>query len=252
MVATREMTGASGAATVAQVHEGGKEAREFLKYTFYKVRPEWRPLPRDVRAAHRGEFASLLNELGNETTIRTYSLVGIRGDADFMAWVITDRLESLTSIARRLASTGLGRYLDIPYSYLAMRRKSIYLGGHEHAGQDGAGTSRAPVGSRYLFVYPFTKKREWYSLPFDERQRMMREHFRIGHRYPDVTIHTGYSFGIDDQEFMLAFEADRPGDFLDLVMELRSSEASRYTALETPIFTCVAMDTDALMAALGD
>ncbi len=252
MGATREVGQAASAAVEAQVSGQDKGTREFLKYTFYKVRPEWRTLPRDIRDAHKAEFASLLRDLAVETTLRTYSLAGIRGDADFMAWVIADHLETLPSIATRISSTGLGKYLDIPYSYLAMRRKSIYLAGHNHAGQDGAGTPRPPVGSKYLFVYPFTKKREWYSLPFEERQRMMREHFRTGHRYPGVTIHTGYSFGLDDQEFMLAFEADRPGEFLDLVTELRSSEASRYTERETPIFTCIAMEPKAMLAALGD
>jgi chlorite dismutase len=76
---------------------------------------------------------------------------------------------------------------------------------------------------------------------------MMAQHFKIGHKYPNVKIHTGYSFGLDDQEFVLAFEADQPSDFLELVMELRSSEASRYTALETPIFTCVIMDIKSIL-----
>lgn len=248
MVAAR----VSGTLGAAETQEPGQGNREFLKYTFYKVRPEWRILPRDMRVAHREEFASLLRELANETVLRTYSLVGIRGDADLMTWIIADRLEALTGMGRRVSSTALGKYLDTPYAYLSMRRKSVYLRGHEHAAQDGEGKSRPPVGSKYLFVYPFTKKREWYALPFEERQRMMRDHFRVGHRYPKVTIHTGYSFGLDDQEFTLAFESDSPAEFLDLVMELRSSDASRYTSLETPIFTCVAADPDSLMSALGD
>lgn len=249
MVATGGMSEAAGA---AESREPAKGNREFLKYTFYKVRPEWRILDGDARAAHKAEFAALLHALANETVLRTYSLVGIRGDADFMMWIIADRLESLADIGRRVSSTALGKYLETPYAYLSMRRKSIYLGGHKHAGQEGEGRVHAPVGSKYLFVYPFTKKREWYSLPFEERQRMMRDHFRVGHRFPKVTIHTGYSFGLDDQEFTLAFESDSPSDFLDLVMELRSSDASRYTAVETPIFTCIAADPDSLMSALGE
>ena len=80
---------------------------------------------------------------------------------------------------------------------------------------------------------------------------MMAQHFKIGHKYPSVKIHTGYSFGLDDQEFVLAFEADQPADFLELVMELRSSEASRYTALESPIFTCVNMNIEDILNLLG-
>ena len=67
----------------------------------------------------------------------------------------------------------------------------------------------------------------------------MGEHFRVGHRFPGVQIHTGYSFGIDDAEFILAFEGDSPAEFMDLVEALRPSEASRFTQLETPIFTAL-------------
>src|SRR5260370_33843384 len=81
---------------------------------------------------------------------------------------------------------------------------------------------------------------------------MMVEHCASGHRYPQVKINTAYSFGLDDQEFVVAFESDEPAAFLDLVMELRESQASRYTERETPIFTCVLMaPADALQLALG-
>ena len=68
---------------------------------------------------------------------------------------------------------------------------------------------------------------------------MMEEHFRIGHRYPTVKISTSYSFGLDDQEFVLGFETNDPSEFLDLVMELRESAARPYTLRDTPIFTCI-------------
>ena len=230
----------------------GEAPREFLKYTFYKARPEWRLLPRDARHEQRKELTATLRDLARDMTLLTYSLVGLRADVDFLTWVIADRVQAFPAMAQRIASTELGRYLDTPYAYLAMRRKSTYLGGHRHEGQEGAAVSRPPVGSKFLFVYPFVKKREWYALPFAERQRMMRDHFRVGHKFPGVTIHTGYSFGLDDQEFVLAFEADRPEEFSDLVLELRASEASRYTERETPIFTCIAMEPEAMLAALGE
>src|SRR2546425_5434327 len=107
------------------------------------------------------------------------------------------------------------------------------------------------AGSNYLFVYPFTKKREWYSIPFEERRRIMKEHIQIGHKYSSVTIHTSYCFGLDDYEFILSFETDHPEDFLNLVMDLRGSEASRYTAIETPIFTCVSVTPEKMLDLLG-
>lgn len=113
------------------------------------------------------------------------------------------------------------------------------------------GGERLFGNSKFLFVYPFIKKREWYRLPFTERQRMMAEHFKVGHKYPEIRINTGYSFGIDDHEFVLAFEGDSPSEFLDLVEELRSTDASAYTALETPIFTCMAVEPERMLDLVG-
>jgi len=230
---------------------GGKEARHFVKYTFYKARPEWRLLSVEEKKRQKADFASLLRDLEEETILRCYSLVGLRADADFMLWTIDPRLETFQDMARRIFSTDLGHYLDTPYAYLAATRPSEYFEGLSAASEEKAARKAFPKGSRYLFVYPFWKKREWYSIPFERRQEMMQEHFRIGRRYPRVKIHTAYSFGLDDQEFMLSFETDEPLDFLDLVMDLRSSEASKYTERETPIFTCLLCTPEQMLEALG-
>jgi chlorite dismutase len=108
-----------------------------------------------------------------------------------------------------------------------------------------------PGNSKYVFVYPLVKKRVWYKVPYLERQRIMAEHLRIGHKYPAIKINTGYSFGLDDQEFVLAFEGDSPAEFLDLVEELRTSDASKFTERETPIFTCAAVDPKTMISLLG-
>jgi chlorite dismutase len=145
----------------------------------------------------------------------------------------------------------MGPYLRISYSFLAMTRQSQYIARHRHPGQEGDRLRVQPTGSKYLFVYPFVKKREWYRLTQEERQRMMNEHIRVGHKYPSVKINTSYSFGLDDQEFVLGFETDSPQDFLDLVMALRESEASMYTLRDTPIFTCIAMEPERMLETLG-
>ena len=80
--------------------------------------------------------------------------------------------------------------------------------------------------------------------------RIMKSHIEVGRRYPEISINTSYSFGLDDQEFVVAFEGDDPGEFLDLVQELRPTESSAYTERETPIFTCVAMSARKALDAL--
>ena len=107
------------------------------------------------------------------------------------------------------------------------------------------------LGRKYLFIYPFVKTNDWYQLSQKERQLLMNDHFAIGHRYPDVKISTAYSFGLDDQEFVLGFESDDPGSFLDLVADLRESQARPYTLRDTPIFTCVNKPLRACLDDLG-
>lgn len=233
----------------SNIPEGQAEERQFLKYTFFKLDPHWRRLSVEEKSSSKHEFATLVNDFAKRNVLKSYSLVGIRGDADFMLWTMAAQLEVFQDLTSHLLSSALGKYLEIPYSYLAMTRKSEYLGNHQH--HEGDSLTKTSRESRYLFVYPFIKKREWYFLPHEDRTKMMAQHFKIGHKYPSVQIHTGYSFGLDDQEFVLAFETDRPADFLDLVMELRSSEASRYTALETPIFTCINTEIDDILQLLG-
>ena len=218
--------------------ESKGEPRDFVRYLFWYLRPEWRRRSAEERTRDLADLERRAAEPPSDLTVRTYSLVGTRAGVHGLFWMTSPRLEAFQEFESRLWGGSAGGYLDFPYAYLGMGRRSEYLGGHAHGGQE-EGTVR-PVGKRYLFVYPFVKKREWYSVPFEERRRIMGEHFRIGHRFPDVQIHTGYSFGLDDPEFILAFEGDSPAEFLDLVEALRPSEASRYTALETPIFTCVA------------
>ena len=233
--------------------ERTETASRFLKYTFFKVAREWRSLEDAKRRAARDELALVLTRNRAALGLQLFSLVGIRGDVDFMILADSKTLDAFQDLVSSVLATTLGRYLETPYSYLAMTRRSHYLGSHKHPGQEGAqgGEGLGPNQAKYLFVYPFVKKRAWYGLPFAERQRIMAEHFKVGHKYPKIKINTGYSFGLDDQEFVLAFEGDDPAEFLALVEELRGTEASAYTQLETPIFTCVRTDAAQLLRLLG-
>jgi chlorite dismutase len=224
------------------------ESSRFLKYTFFKAAREWRSLPEAERESARIELASLLTRSQADLKLQFFSLVGIRGDADFMILADAAKLETFQDLVSAVLATRLGRYLEIPYSYLAMTRQSHYTRPHNRSDDD---EGPAPDRAKYMFVYPFVKLRSWYGLPFAERQRIMGEHFKVGRKYPKIKINTGYSFGLDDQEFVLAFEGDDPGEFLALVEELRSTEASKYTELETPIFTCVRCDAAQLLRLLG-
>lgn len=225
------------------------ERRQVVRYAFYKLDPAWRRLPADRQAAAKLEFASTLEGFAGKLLLRPYGLVGLRGDCDFLLWQVAENLESLVDLQAALNHTDLGAYLSLPYSYLAMTRRSIY----EFPEAPGTASRLVirPSEARYLFVYPFIKTRAWYALPKPERQRMMDEHVRVGRKYPTIRLNTTYSYGLDDQEFVVAFEGDDPSHFLDLVMELRESEASAYTLRDTPTFTCMQMSLLDMLDVLG-
>ncbi|MEC4677575.1 MAG: chlorite dismutase family protein [Nitrospirota bacterium] len=216
-----------------------KFRRQYVNYQFFKVDPAWRRLPADEREQGKREFDAAVSEFEGRVMTVPYSLVGIRPEVDIMLWRISYELEDLQDMMVKVLQTGLGKYLNTPYSYLAMTKRSTYVDKHSHEGQESKRLMVVPGEAKYLFIYPFVKTREWYLLTKSTRQGMMNEHIEIGHKYPTVKINTSYSFGLDDYEFVVAFESDFPGDFLDLVMALRDAEASRFTLLDTPIFTCV-------------
>ena len=226
--------------------------RDFVKYSFFKVDPEWRRLPEKERQDNKAQFAEVLGEFSDRVSMSSYSMVGTRGDADFLLWKVSEELEAINELMARVNHTDLARYLTMPYSYLAMTRRSPYIDDHKHEGQEGTGSATMRIiGRKYLFIYPFIKTHEWYQLPKEERQELMNEHFVIGHKYPDVKISTAYSFGLDDQEFVLGFETADPSHFLDLVMDLRESKARPYTLVDTPIFSCIAKPVEACLDDLG-
>jgi len=217
--------------------EKAKIARQFVTFTFYKTRPEWRMLDAQSKTEAKREFVEVFESYRRELLMHCYSIVGLRSNVDFMMWRIGYSLDPFQGMSARLNATALGCYLDVSQSFLSMTKRSMYIDkdNPEHV-EDRLHI--VPGQSKYLFVYPFVKTREWYSLPVEQRQEMMDEHIRVGSKYRSVKLHTTYSFGLDDQEFVVAFETDQPSDFLDLVQELRESKASRYTLRDTPMYTC--------------
>jgi chlorite dismutase len=174
--------------------------------------------------------------------LRSFSLVGTRGDADLMLLSQAQNLERIHEFHVVLAQSGLMKWCTVPYSFLAMTKPSEY--------SEESRLEIRPANGKYLFVYPFVKTRSWYALPSDERWRIMQEHIKVGREFPSVDLNTSYSFGLDDQEFVVAFETDNPADFLDLVQKLRTTESSSYTLRDTPTLTCISCSVARALGAL--
>lgn len=211
---------------------GSRPSTQYALYRFFKLDPAWRRLPVEERAAAKDALAEVVEAWQGRMGLLTYSLVGVRPETDFFFWQLTERWEDFRDLAADLNATPLSGYLTTPYSYVAATLSSKYF----HRDPKLPDRRIVPREGPYLVVYPFVKVRPWYALPLPDRKRAMREHAVVGQRFPTVTNHTTYSFGIDDQEFMTAFECEEPIDFLHLMMTLRDTEASRYTERDTPIF----------------
>jgi chlorite dismutase len=216
--------------------------RHFVKYSFLKVDPAWRRLPDEQRTADKREFLAACEHFAAERLLRAFSTVGTRGDTDLMLLSQATNLERIHEFHVVLAQSGLMKWCSQPYSYLAMTKPSEY--------SDESRLEVRPGRERYLFVYPFVKTRDWYAMSPEERYAAMQEHIALGREYPEIDLNTSYSFGLDDQEFVVAFEGDDPARFLDLVQRLRTTEASAYTKRDTPTFTCVACSVERALSAL--
>ncbi|HEX4466061.1 MAG TPA: chlorite dismutase family protein [Solirubrobacteraceae bacterium] len=217
-------------------------ARHFVKYTFFKVDPAWRRLESEQREEHKREFVAACDDFADGHLLQAFSLVGTRGDAELLLISEAENLDRIHEFHVVLAQSGLMHWSTIPHSFLGMRKSSEYA-------EDERVRPRGFRG-KYVFIYPFVKSREWYQLPREQRWEIMQGHIQVGREYPGVDNHTTYSFGLDDQEFVVAFDTDDIGTFLDLVQRLRTTEASAYTVRDTPSFTCLAMSLERALGAL--
>jgi chlorite dismutase len=230
--------------------EPDRNNRQFLNYAFYKLDPAFRRLSREDVAEAKREFAALAAKWheSDDLILRSYSLVGLRGDTDFMLWRISNDPTCFQAMQAEMNRTVLGAYLSQPYSYLAMQKRSQYINRVDGSGE---GLELLPGQGAYLFVYPFVKTRQWYNLSPHARQGMMDEHIFSSNPFKGIRLNTSYSYGIDDQEFVVSFDSDYPQEFVDLVGRLRYTEASLYTQRDTPMFTCRKLDIPAILEQLA-
>lgn len=190
-------------------------------------------------------FLSTLSDAAPGVEVRgVYSTAGLSPEVDLIIWVVARDPEHLHDLATALRRTYLGRALDTQRVYLGAASNSQYDPTHGPAFLQG----KPP--RKYLSVYPFIKTPDWYLLPYEERRDLMIEHGRMGKEYPSVLTNTVNSFGIADQEFIVALEDDDPGVLIKMVQRLRAAEVRKYTALDTPIYLGLLKEPSAALQTL--
>jgi chlorite dismutase len=223
--------------------------RQFVSFAFYKLDPAFRRLDTRTKTAAREEFLTVFSKRIPGFICLTYSTLALKSDSDLLIWRVSFSPDDFQAQAAEMNRTQLGGYLNCSESFLAMTKRSTYIDKMDPS-HDESRTRIVPGMRKYLFVYPFVKTRDWYLMPWEKRQEVMDVHIRVGNKYPSVKLNTTYSFGLDDQDFVVAFETDEPKDFLDLVMDLRETQSSKFTQRDTPIFTCVQMPMEKILEQL--
>jgi chlorite dismutase len=217
----------------------------FLNYSFFKIDPKWRWMNEVAREEAAKEFAALINVANTKMKVQTYSTLGLHERTDFMLWMVAESIEKVQTFTSKIYSTILGKYIEPSYLFLSSLRRSIY----SEKLTPSFMTSDKPL--KYLIVYPFVKSREWYLLPFEERKKMMDEHITIGRKFPEIKLNTSYSYGLDDNDFTLAFETNDLIKFQDLIIQLRETKVSLYVVKDTPMIVCVLKDIQTIIMSFG-
>ena len=220
------------------------QPKYFFNFSFFKIDPKWRWMADLAKEESAKELENVL--LNSPVKCRTYSTLGLRDDADLLLWFMSESIEEIQETISKIYLTVVGKYFIPSQVYLSSTRQSLYA---KKGTELSFVTGNEP--RKYVIVYPFTKTREWYLLPMEQRRVMMDEHITVAEKYPQVVLNTTYSFGIDDQDFMLAFESDDLHAFQDLIMDLRSTKVSAYVKVDTPMIVCVKKDIIPLITSLG-
>lgn len=211
--------------------------RTLNHYTFIRFKDPFWQLSAQERSQWQATWLADLHEAAQRVAI--HQVFPARADADIVVWsaLHVEAEETTAHFFRRFAqATNPHRQLLEPMLTLwGFTRPSVYARGQSSQEINPFSEDREP----YLVIYPFVKTVDWYLMSRDARQGMMNEHIRIGHQYPAIKQLLLYSFGLQDQEFIVVYETADLLQFSDLVNELRSSEARRYTERDTPIFTAI-------------
>ncbi|MGC0272929.1 hydrogen peroxide-dependent heme synthase [Pseudactinotalea sp. Z1739] len=205
-------------------------ATSYAMYSVFRV-TEAVPADDEARALVVRNALAALDLIDGLQVRGWYDVAGYRADADLMVWWWAEDVEVVQEAYQRLRASALGAMLEPVWSQIGTHRPAEFNRAHVPAFLSG----EAPRG--YLCVYPFVRSYDWYLLPEAERSTMLRDHGMAARDYGDVRANTISAFALGDYEWLLGFEADDLGRIVDLMRELRATEARRHVREEVPFFT---------------
>jgi len=220
--------------------------KQFVSFIFLRISPEWRKLDAETKRISKLEFQSVFDAFRDQFLLFSYSLVGFDSKADLMFWRVGTSLDGIQEMTTALYRTNLGSYIETTDNYLSVTKRMMFVD------RPFESRTRIEAGStKYHFVYPCAKDKDWYGMPADERDAMIEENFMVGKKFPNIKIHLTHAFGFTENEYLISFETDEPRDFLALAEELRESPASKFTLRGMPVYTCRQRSLQECLDALG-
>jgi chlorite dismutase len=160
-----------------------------------------------------------------------YDVSGFRHDGELMVWLHGEVPESLQWGLRQIRRSELIAPLTPSWQIVGVHRAAEFSARHMPAYMLG----KEP--RQWVTVYPFVRSYEWYLLPEDERRQMLAEHGRAGSSYTSTLTNTVAAFGISDYEWLLALEDDNLLNLVDMMRDLRQTDARRHVREEVPFYT---------------
>ncbi|MBF9350787.1 hypothetical protein BKG80_15495 [Mycobacteroides chelonae] len=216
----------------------------YLMFSVFQVREGGLGEDRDGAA---DEAATLIKRHEDDGVVvrGIYDVAGLRADADFMIWSHAESIEKLQALYSDFRrTTALGRASTPVWSNAALHRPAEFNKSHIPAFLAGE------EPGAYICVYPFVRSYDWYLLPDEERRKMLADHGIAARAYKDVRANTVPAFALGDYEWLLAFEAPELYRIVDLMRDLRATEARLHVREETPFFTGPRVSAEELVARL--
>lgn len=220
------------------------DTHPYHHYLFFDVAADFYQLPKEEQEMIKEEFRNFLETI-NPLIVTTYATRGFKARTTFMLWCRGEWPEDVQLMLRRLLRMKLGKYLSISYTYFGIVRNSEYSG---RTGKPEQVMQAYEERLPYFVLYPFTKTSEWHAMDVSARKAIMGEHIKVGVGHPAIRQCLLYSYGVDDNEFLVSYEMKTLEEFQDLVIQMRRTAGRKYTLVDTPTFTCIYKTAAQLMA----
>ena len=199
-------------------------------FAVFKVDETWWKLDKATRSFAAAEVKVVFQKHTERVTVDTYLLRGLMEQADFFVRVHSTEMLHNQNFLVDLMGTRLGKYLVNTYTFNGITKPPNYVPGFPEDLQKVVKTTVPDPGPKpYAIVVPVRKDAEWWLMPQDGRNAMMKEHTEAAVPYLKTVKRKLYhASGLDDLDFITYFETAKLDDFNNLIIALERVKENRH------------------------